>query len=78
MAAPGQTGWFLACSLTAADIAGIRFGNEGRDPQLLEIDAFLAADDGIAALQGRLRLLLASLPNDAVSRYHMAKTPLFP
>lgn len=67
MDAPGRTGWFLALHLTAADVAAIRFGNEGRDPQLLEIGAFLTADDAIEPLQQRLRLVLEAAGHIRVS-----------
>jgi 8-oxo-dGTP diphosphatase len=78
MDAPGRTGWFLALHLAPAEVDAIRFGNEGRDPQLLEITAFLAASDGIAPLQQRLRMVLECPQANAVSRYHTSKTPLFP
>jgi 8-oxo-dGTP diphosphatase len=58
MDAPGRLGWFLALRLGPADVRAIRFGNEGRDPQLLEIGAFLAARDAIPPLQQRLRMVL--------------------
>lgn len=64
---PGRVGWFLALHLHAAEVAAIRFGDEGRDPQLLEICAFLAADDAIPALQQRLRLVLGTAVGGAVS-----------
>ncbi len=63
----GATGWFLALTLTAADVAAIRFGNEGHSPQLLGIPAFLAAPDAIPALQGRLKLVLDTASIHAVS-----------
>ena len=44
----------------------IRFGNEGHSPQLLGLDAFLAASDAIAPLQQRLRLVLETPQNYAV------------
>ncbi|MBU6165882.1 MAG: NUDIX hydrolase [Alphaproteobacteria bacterium] len=59
MDTPGRTGWFLAATLTPADVAAIRFGDEGHSPQLLGTAAFLAAPDAIAPLQARLRLVLA-------------------
>ncbi len=59
MDAPGRTGWFLALHLAAAEIAAIRFGNEGHSPRMLGIADFLAAPDAVAPLQDRLRLLLA-------------------
>ncbi len=55
---PGRTGWFLAATLTPAEVAAIRFGDEGHSPQLLGIEQFLAAPDAIAPLQARLRLVL--------------------
>lgn len=66
MDAPGRTGWFLAATITQAEIAAIRFGNEGHSPQLLALDAFLAASDAIAPLQQRLRLVLETPRNGAV------------
>jgi 8-oxo-dGTP diphosphatase len=63
----GRTGWFLAAHITRAEIAAIRFGDEGHSPQLLETAAFLAASDAIAPLQQRLRLVLETLENHTVS-----------
>lgn len=56
---PGRTGWFLAARTTRAEIAAIRFGDEGHSPGLMPVNAFLAAPDAIAPLQDRLRLVLA-------------------
>ena len=58
---PGGTGWFLALTITPAEIAAIRFGEEGHTPQLLEIGAFLAAPDAIAPLQTRVKIVLECL-----------------
>jgi 8-oxo-dGTP diphosphatase len=66
MDAPGQTGWFLAAAITRSEVNAIRFGNEGHSPQLLGLDAFLAASDAIAPLQQRLRLVLETPRNGAV------------
>ncbi|MFZ4382031.1 MAG: NUDIX domain-containing protein [Sandarakinorhabdus sp.] len=63
---PGRSGWLLALQLAAAEVAAIRFGDEGRDPQLLEIDAFLAAPDAVAPLQDRVRSLLGTHMHFAV------------
>jgi 8-oxo-dGTP diphosphatase len=63
---PGRTGWFLAATITMAEVDAIRFGNEGHSPQLLHIPAFLAASDAISALQQRLRQVLDTAPKDAV------------
>jgi 8-oxo-dGTP diphosphatase len=65
--APGQNGWFLALTLTRAEVAAIRFGNEGHSPQLLGIPAFLGADDAIPALQQRLQLVIDTASGYAVS-----------
>jgi 8-oxo-dGTP diphosphatase len=47
-------------------VNAIRFGDEGHSPQLLGLDAFLAASDAISPLQQRLRLVLETLQNSAV------------
>jgi 8-oxo-dGTP diphosphatase len=47
-------------------VNAIRFGTEGHSPQLLGLDAFLAASDAIAPLQQRLRLVLETQRNGAV------------
>ena len=66
MDAPGRTGWFLAATITAAEVASIRFGDEGHSPQLLGMGAFLPASDAPAPLQERLRLVLAMPENSTV------------
>ena len=66
MDAPGHTGWFLAAAITRSEVNAIRFGDEGHSPQLLGLDAFLAASDAISPLQQRLRLVLETLQNSAV------------
>ena len=58
MDAPGRTGWFLAATLTPADVAAISFGDEGHSPQLLGVEQFLAASDAIAPLQRRVAILM--------------------
>ncbi|WP_156254411.1 NUDIX domain-containing protein [Sandarakinorhabdus oryzae] len=55
---PGGTGWFLAAHIARAEVASIRFGDEGHSPQLLAVGEFLAASDAIAPLQQRLKLVL--------------------
>ena len=62
----GRTGWFLAAAITRSEVNAIRFGTEGHRPQLLGLDAFLAASDAIAPLQQRLRLVLETQRNGAV------------
>ena len=75
---PGRTGWLLALHLDRSEVAAIRFGDEGRDPQLLEIGVFLSAPDAVAPLQDRMRRLLADQAGVAVLGYHTGKTSLFP
>jgi 8-oxo-dGTP diphosphatase len=52
---------FLAVHLTDADIVAIRFGCEGRDPALMPVANYLAANDAIPHLQQRLAACLAAL-----------------
>jgi 8-oxo-dGTP diphosphatase len=75
---PGRTGWLLALHLDASEVATISFGDEGRDPQLLEIGVFLSAPDAVAPLQDRVRRLLADQVGNTVPGYHTGKTSLFP
>ncbi|CAB3751845.1 DNA mismatch repair protein MutT [Burkholderia sp. MSh2] len=46
--------WFFAGQLSAADIAAIRFGNEGQEWALMDVDAYLRLADGIVHLQARV------------------------
>lgn len=64
---PGGTGWFLAIHLTMAEVDAICFGDEGHSPQLLALEAFLAANDAPAPLQQRLQLVLESMISGTVS-----------
>jgi 8-oxo-dGTP diphosphatase len=59
--APGRTSWFLAAHVTAAEVAAIRFGDEGHSPQLIGIGAFLADAQAVPPLKARLRLAAAAL-----------------
>jgi 8-oxo-dGTP diphosphatase len=65
--APGRTGWFLAATLSSAEVAAISFGDEGHSPQLLAVEQFLAAHDAPPPLQQRLRLVLTGPAMDTVS-----------
>ena len=58
MDAPGRSGWFLAATLTPAEVAAIRFGDEGHSPYLMPVADFLVATDAIPPLQARLQLVL--------------------
>ncbi|WP_372917976.1 NUDIX domain-containing protein [Sandarakinorhabdus sp.] len=63
----GRAGWFLAARLTMAEVDAIRFGDEGHSPQLVGLDAFLAAADVPSALQHRLQVVLETPRNCTVS-----------
>jgi 8-oxo-dGTP diphosphatase len=58
---PAQTSWFFAAAITPAEVAAIRFGDEGQFWQMMQVAAFLTHPNGIPALQGRTRLALADL-----------------
>lgn len=45
---------FLAVRLTSAEIAAVRFGDEGQDWRLMGLGDFLAAGDAVPHLQARL------------------------
>ncbi|KVC29663.1 NUDIX hydrolase [Burkholderia pseudomultivorans] len=50
----GLPQWFFAGWLSAADIAAIRFGNEGQEWTLMPVDAYLRLPDAIEHLQARV------------------------
>lgn len=54
--------WFFAAEITAAEIAQIRFGEEGQGWQMMDISRFLSHPRAIPALQDRLRLALRNYP----------------
>ncbi len=45
--------WFLAVRLTDADIAAIRFGDEGSDWQLMTVTGFIGHGSAVSHLQDR-------------------------
>lgn len=51
---PGHIGWFLIGAITAAEIAAIRFGDEGEEWRMMPAAAFIACDDAVPALRERL------------------------
>jgi 8-oxo-dGTP diphosphatase len=57
----GGTSWFLVAPIAAADVAAMRFGNEGHSPQLLGLGAFLDHREAIPSQQARLRHALSAL-----------------
>ncbi|WP_225723325.1 NUDIX hydrolase [Burkholderia cepacia] len=46
--------WFFAGWLSAMEIAAIRFGNEGQEWTLMDVDAYLQLTDAITHLQARV------------------------
>jgi 8-oxo-dGTP diphosphatase len=56
-----RSSWFFAGHLTAAEIAAIRFGDEGQHWRLMRVEDFLAHPLGIPELQRRVALALATL-----------------
>ena len=51
----GLATYFMAAPITTADIAAIRFGDEGQRWRLEPVDAFLSNDKAIPHLKARLR-----------------------
>jgi 8-oxo-dGTP diphosphatase len=62
---PAATGsgrvWFFAGHLQAAEVADIRFGNEGQGWRLMPVAEFLAHPRAVAHLQDRTRIARAEL-----------------
>ncbi|MFC0225091.1 NUDIX hydrolase [Serratia aquatilis] len=50
----GSPTWFMVGEITPAQIAAIRFGNEGQRWQMMSTDEFVKHPNGIAHLQQRL------------------------
>lgn len=57
----GKGSWFFAGQITPAEIAAIRFGDEGQHWQMMPVAEFLAHPLGVAPLQARTGLALAEL-----------------
>ncbi len=51
---PGRWSYFLAAEISQAEVAAIRFGEEGQYWQMMSIEDFLALPDAITQLQERL------------------------
>ena len=58
---PAKTSWFFASTITPAEIAAIRFGDEGQFWQMMPVQSFLSHADGIPSLQDRTRRALTEL-----------------
>lgn len=53
--------WFLAAAIEEAEVAAIRFGDEGQGWQMMGFDEFLGHAEAIAHLQARLADYLAEV-----------------
>jgi 8-oxo-dGTP diphosphatase len=58
MTDPARPAAFFAGTITAEEIAAIRFGSEGQGWQMMEVQAYLSHPLAIPAMQARLRLAL--------------------
>lgn len=57
---PGLPTWFLAAAITPAEVASIRFGDEGQYWKMMDFAAFLAHPEGLPHLQQRFAEYLAA------------------
>lgn len=51
---PQRSSYFLAAEISAAEVAAIRFGEEGQYWRMMLVEDFLALPDAISHLQNRL------------------------
>lgn len=56
---PGSVTYFMAVRISAAEVAAIRFGEEGQYWRMMSIDEYLAHPEAISHLQARLTDYLA-------------------
>jgi 8-oxo-dGTP diphosphatase len=52
---PARASWFFGGYITATDIAGVRFGNEGQKWCLMPVNQFLTHTQAVPFLQARLQ-----------------------
>ncbi len=50
-----QKAWFLVAQFTDEMIAGVKFGDEGREWRMMKIEEFLTRDDVVPGLKIRLQ-----------------------
>lgn len=62
VALPGSVTWFFAARISAAEVAAIRFGEEGQYWRMMPVGEFLGLPDAVAHLQHRLADYLAARP----------------
>lgn len=58
---PARVAWFFAGRITEAEIAAIRFGDEGQGWALMEVEAYLAHPKSIREMHGRVGLARTAL-----------------
>lgn len=58
--------WLLAARISAEEAASMRLGDEGQACWMMEVDAYLAADDAIPHQQDRVREALNDIGVSAV------------
>lgn len=61
---PGRDAAFFAGTLTPAEVAAIRFGDEGQEWQMMPIPDWFAHPRAVPALQGRTRAALLAIGVD--------------
>lgn len=59
MADPARRSWFFGAAITRAEIAAIRFGDEGQHWCMMPLAEFLSHDRAVPQLRDRLALCLA-------------------
>ncbi len=62
---PGRRSWLFAGTLTAADVAGIRFGDEGREWRMMPLADFVSHPRAIPQFRDLVAELTASPPRSA-------------
>lgn len=62
VAVPGSVTWFFAAEISSAEVAAIRFGEEGQYWRLMPVREFLGLPDAVSHLQDRLTDYLAERP----------------
>lgn len=60
MADPTRISWFFGAEITRAEIAAIRFGDEGQHWRMMQVEEFLSHRRAVPQLRDRLALFLAT------------------
>lgn len=56
---PGRASWLFSGTITAAEIAAIRFGDEGQEWRMMPVAEFVAHPRAVPHFRDRVRLVLA-------------------